>query len=76
MPKSVDVLLVALSSPIHEVEVEKEFQFDIINDPVGFSHQHDIRKMPNGHYTLYDNGTIETDLCGLCSLCGMKFKVE
>ncbi|MEA3477390.1 MAG: aryl-sulfate sulfotransferase [Bacteroidota bacterium] len=33
-------------------------QFDIINDPVGFSHQHDIRKMPNGHYTLYDNGNL------------------
>ena len=26
-------------------------------------------------YTLYDNGTIETDLCGLCSQCGMKFQV-
>jgi len=33
-------------------------QFDILNDPVGFSHQHDIRKMPNGHYTLYDNGNL------------------
>lgn len=27
-------------------------------------------------YTLYNDGTIITDLCGLCSQCGMKFKVE
>jgi len=33
-------------------------QFDIIGDPIGFTHQHDIRKMPNGHYTLYDNGNL------------------
>jgi len=30
--------------------------FTVQNDPFGFSHQHDIRKLNNGHYTLYDNG--------------------
>jgi hypothetical protein len=33
-------------------------QFTIINDPVGFSHQHDIRKNPSGTYTLFDNGNL------------------
>jgi len=31
-------------------------EFDFLGDPRGFSHQHDIRVLPNGHYTLYDNG--------------------
>lgn len=31
-------------------------QFTISDDPIGFSHQHDIRVAPNGNYTLYDNG--------------------
>ena len=30
--------------------------FTFENDPVGFSHQHDIRKLDNGHYSLFDNG--------------------
>jgi len=30
--------------------------FQIIDDPHGFSHQHDIRKLPNGNYTIFDNG--------------------
>ncbi|MBK7201959.1 aryl-sulfate sulfotransferase [Candidatus Amarolinea dominans] len=34
----------------------KRNQFTFINDSRGFSHQHDIRVQPNGHYTLYDNG--------------------
>ncbi len=33
-------------------------QFTIINDPLGFSHQHDIRKLANGNYTVYDNGNL------------------
>jgi hypothetical protein len=33
-------------------------QFTFINDPVGFSHQHDIRKLPNGNFTLFDNGNL------------------
>lgn len=34
----------------------KNNQFTLINDPTGFSHQHDIRILPGGHYTVYDNG--------------------
>ena len=34
----------------------KRNQFTFINDSRGFSHQHDIRVQPNGHYTLFDNG--------------------
>ena len=31
-------------------------QFAFRNDPRGFSHQHDIRRLPSGHVTLFDNG--------------------
>jgi hypothetical protein len=31
-------------------------QFTFVNDPRGFSHQHDIRRLPNGHLSLFDNG--------------------
>ena len=34
----------------------KRNQFTFIGDNRRFSHQHDIRLLPNGHYTLYDNG--------------------
>ena len=34
--------------------VNNEFTF--LNDSRGFSHQHDIRRLPNGHVTLFDNG--------------------
>ncbi|NNG26868.1 MAG: T9SS type A sorting domain-containing protein [Ignavibacteriaceae bacterium] len=33
-----------------------DFQF--INDPVTFSHQHDIRELSNGNLTLFDNGNL------------------
>lgn len=33
-------------------------QFTFTNDPIGFSHQHDIRKLANGNYTVYDNGNL------------------
>lgn len=34
-------------------------QFKFINDPLnGFTSQHDIRAMGNGHYTLFDNGNL------------------
>ena len=36
----------------------KNNMFQIYNDPIGFSHQHDIRRLPNGHYTIYDNGNL------------------
>lgn len=32
--------------------------FTIYDDPVGFSHQHDIRRVENGNYTLFDNGNL------------------
>ena len=30
--------------------------FTIINDTRGFSHQHDVRRLNNGHITVFDNG--------------------
>jgi hypothetical protein len=34
----------------------KNNQFTFINDTIGFSHQHDARRISNGNLTLYDNG--------------------
>jgi hypothetical protein len=34
----------------------KHNEFRFINDPIGFSHQHDIRRLPNGDITFFDNG--------------------
>lgn len=31
-------------------------QFTFVNDPAGFSYQHDIRRIANGNITLFDNG--------------------
>ncbi len=31
-------------------------QFSFVNDPQMFKRQHDIRKLSNGNYTLFDNG--------------------
>ena len=33
----------------------KHNEFEFIDD-FGFSHQHAIRRLPNGHYTMFDNG--------------------
>jgi hypothetical protein len=33
-------------------------EFTFVNDPRGFSHQHDARRLPNGNITLYDNGNV------------------
>ena len=38
----------------------KNNQFTFVNDSVGFSHQHAIRKLPNGHMTMFDNGNFHT----------------
>jgi len=35
-------------------------QFTFVNETRGFSHQHDIRRLPNGHVTLFDNGNTLT----------------
>jgi arylsulfate sulfotransferase len=36
----------------------KNNQFTFINDSIGFSHQHHIRRLPNGNYTIFDNGNL------------------
>ena len=34
-------------------------EFTFINDPInGFSHQHDVRRLPNGDLSLFDNGNL------------------
>jgi Arylsulfotransferase (ASST)/Secretion system C-terminal sorting domain/Cep192 domain 4 len=38
----------------------KNNQFTFINDSTGFSHQHDIRRLPNGNLTLFDNGNLHS----------------
>lgn len=36
-------------------------QFTFVNDPLnGFSHQHGIRRLPNGNIILFDNGNVHT----------------
>ncbi|MCW8824705.1 MAG: aryl-sulfate sulfotransferase [Ignavibacteriaceae bacterium] len=35
-------------------------QFTFINDPIGFTHQHDIRKLDNGNFTVFDNGNLHS----------------
>ncbi len=38
----------------------KNNQFIFLNDTVHFSHQHAVRRLPNGHITLFDNGNFHT----------------
>ena len=38
----------------------KNNQFTFFNDSIGFSHQHHIRRLPNGNYTLFDNGNLHS----------------
>lgn len=38
----------------------KNNQFTFTNDTIGFSHQHHIRRLENGNYTLFDNGNFHT----------------
>ena len=33
-------------------------QFIFVNDGITFSHQHDIRRLPNGNITMFDNGNL------------------
>ena len=35
-------------------------EFTFINDTRGFSHQHDLRRQPNGNITLFDNGNLHS----------------
>ena len=38
----------------------KNNQFTFIGDTRGFTGQHDIRRLPNGHVTLFDNGNCQS----------------
>jgi hypothetical protein len=38
----------------------KNNQFAFLNDTIGFSHQHYIRRLPNEHIILFDNGNYHT----------------
>ncbi len=38
----------------------KNNQFTFVNDPIGFSYQHSIRRLPNGDITLFDDGNLHT----------------
>jgi hypothetical protein len=38
----------------------KRNQFEFINDPDGFNYQHDVRRLANGHITIFDNGNYHT----------------
>ena len=37
-------------------------QFAFINEPILFSHQHHVRRLPNGNLTLFDNGNFRLPL--------------
>lgn len=39
----------------------KKNQFDFQNDTLGFTMQHDCRKLQNGNITLFDNGTMHPE---------------
>lgn len=34
----------------------KHNQFRFLNEPLAFAHQHDVRVLPDGHLTMFDNG--------------------
>lgn len=36
----------------------KNNEFTFINDSIGFSHQHDVKELPNGNLTIFDNGNL------------------
>ncbi len=38
----------------------KNNQFTFLNDSLGFSHQHCIRRLSNGNYTIFDNGNLHS----------------
>ncbi|WP_346862998.1 arylsulfotransferase family protein [uncultured Draconibacterium sp.] len=39
----------------------KNNQFEFVNDELGFSHQHSVRALPNGHILLFDNGNLHAE---------------
>jgi hypothetical protein len=38
----------------------KKNQFKFLNDPRGFTYQHDVRRIANGNLTIFDNGSLST----------------
>ncbi len=38
-------------------------EFTLLNDSIWFTYQHDVRQLPNGHITLFDNGNFHADQC-------------
>ncbi len=38
----------------------KNNQFTFTNDSIGFSHQHDVRRLTNGNITVFDNGNLHS----------------
>ncbi len=38
----------------------KNNQFTFVNDSIGYSHQHAIRRLPDGNITLFDNGNFHS----------------
>ena len=40
----------------------KNNQFTFVNEALSFSHQHCVRRLPNGNLTLFDNGNFRTPL--------------
>lgn len=38
----------------------KNNQFTFLNDSIGFSHQHDVRRLSNGNISLFDNGNLHS----------------
>ena len=38
----------------------KNNQFTFVNDSIGYSHQHAIRRLANGNLTMFDNGNFHT----------------
>ena len=40
----------------------KNNEFSFINDPILFSHQHAVRRLPNGHIVMFDNGNFRLPL--------------
>lgn len=38
-------------------------EFTLVNDSIWFTYQHDVRRLPNGHITMFDNGNFHANIC-------------
>ena len=50
-------------------------QFTFKNDTLPFSHQHDVRRLPNGNITLFDNGNFRNPPPTRYS-CGVEYSLD